>query len=345
MLKKVIHWFRQDLRLSDNPGLITASQTGNVLPLFIIDTTHSKEFVIGEASRCWLHHSLQKLNNTLDQKLIVCSGDPIDIVLKLVKQYQIDEVHWNRCYEPWQIKRDKELKAKLKSLGLLVKSHNGSLLWEPQDIKNQNGKNYKVFTPFYRKGCLNHAPPRVPLAKPPKLQYFSPKELRKSVDSLKLLAHHSWGEKLMSKWEVGEATAIERLKKFITQGLSDYAEGRNFPAQLNISRLSPYLHWGEISPNQIWYEIKKLHGTKNTDTFLSELGWREFSYHLLYYYPELPIKNLQEKFKFDPDGMKNAIDSYTQTTLANTPNIFKDYTTNILAQKWQFLTFGLFGPP
>ncbi len=139
-------------------------------------------------------------------------------------------------------------------------------------------------------------PPRNPIPKPNKIGYLSHKERLNTIDSLNLLPNETWVEAMMSHWKVGESMAMKRLKSFIKEDLSDYSEGRNFPAKQKISRLSPHLHWGEISPNQIWHAVKKLSQNKNTDCFLSELGWREFSYSLLYYYPTLERDNLQKKF-------------------------------------------------
>ncbi|MDF1797035.1 MAG: deoxyribodipyrimidine photo-lyase [Coxiellaceae bacterium] len=293
---KTIHWFRQDLRLNDNPGLSAAAQQGAVLPLYIFDDINAGKNAMGAASRCWLHHSLLQLQASLDGKLLIQSGDPLSVLRTLVKKYHIDAVFWNRCYEPWQIKRDKQIKIELEALGVSVKTYNGSLLWEPWEIEKKSGGNYKVFTPFYRKGCLQAMPPREPIAKPKKLNVIPHKDSDTPLDSLSLLPDHAWAESMMADWQVGEQSAQKQLKHFIKQGLSDYAEGRNFPAAAKISRLSPHLHWGEVSPNQVWYTIRALKSDRNTDCFLSEMGWREFSYSLLYYYPSLPHKNLQTKF-------------------------------------------------
>ncbi|MDF1759641.1 MAG: deoxyribodipyrimidine photo-lyase [Coxiellaceae bacterium] len=297
---KKIHWFRRDLRLSDNPSLLAAVSQGELLPIFIYDDVNCKDQPLGAASRCWLHHALSELNERLDDKLLVLVGDPRSIIIDLVKQYNIEEVHWNRCYEPWQMQRDTAIKTALLDRGVSAISHQASLLWEPWDIKNKSGSNYKVFTPFFRKGCLQQPPPREPKSAPKKITYLSHRIKAQSIESLGLLSAMPWENTVMSHWRVGERAAKNRLKKFISDGLSDYAEGRNFPAQNSISRLSPYLHWGGISPHQVWYEFKKLPQNKHSDTFLSEIAWREFSYSLLYYNNSLPTKNLQEKFNRFP---------------------------------------------
>ncbi len=289
-------WFRQDLRLSDNPALYHASQQGNILPVYILDDVHSQKHKMGAASRFWLHHSLISLNQSLNNTLSLYKGDPLYVLFKLIKQYHIKEIFWNRCYEPWRIKRDKDIKSKLENHGIKVYSYNASLLWEPWEIKKSDGNPYKVFTPFYRKGCLNAPPPRKPFPKPKKIQTFKDHHYTINLEDLSLLPKTRWDHKLESYWSIGEKHAHSCLSSFYQKGIKDYKEGRNFPAKANVSKLSPYLHFGEISPNQIWYKAQIFACNENIDHFFSELGWREFSYNLLYFNPDLPTKNLKTKF-------------------------------------------------
>ncbi|MFT5084504.1 MAG: deoxyribodipyrimidine photo-lyase [Lentisphaeria bacterium] len=294
-----IHWFRQDLRLSDNPALVAAAQRGKVLPIFILDDDNAGKHSMGAASRWWLHQSLHALNKSLRGQLRVYRGDPKEILGELSKHLPGCSVYWNRCYEPWRIARDKQIKTMLSNLGLEAHSFNGSLLWEPWSVHKKDGTPYKVFTPFYRRGCLNAMPPREPLAKP-KLVFAKGDFAEISIDDLELLPRIAWDAGLQSCWKTGESAAHSRLKTFVNDGLSDYKEGRNYPAKACVSRLSPHLHWGEISPNQIWYDVQRTGNGSNEDCLLSELGWREFSYSLLYHFPSLPRKNLQSKFDLFP---------------------------------------------
>jgi deoxyribodipyrimidine photo-lyase len=149
-----LYWFRQDLRLADNPALTAAAQAGTVIPVFILDDDHAGEHKMGGASRWWLHHSLIALNASLDGKLLVLKGDPATHLAALAAASGATSVHWNRCYEPWRIARDTLIKADLLAQGLNVESHNGSLLWEPWDVAKADGTPYRVFTPYYRRGCL-----------------------------------------------------------------------------------------------------------------------------------------------------------------------------------------------
>lgn len=288
-MTKTIHWFRQDLRLADNPGLYQAAQQGKVLPLYIWEEGNDK----GAASKWWLHHSLASLDKSLGGKLVLMKGDPLKILTELVAQYQIDHIHWNRCYEPWRIARDKKIKEKLG----ICKSFNGSLLWEPWEIKKNDGTPYKVFTPFYKKGCLEAAPPRTPLATP-KLDLIKAEGV--ALKDLGLLPKIGWDKALEPHWEFGEKGAQKRLSAFLEDGIQDYKEGRNYPAQDNVSRLSPYLHHGEISPHQVWHAVRHSGDDQNIEHFCSELGWREFSYALLYENPTLSSENLQKKFDAFP---------------------------------------------
>jgi len=300
MTRKIaIHWFRQDLRLSDNPALMNAAKHKSIMPIYILDDINAESFAMGGASRWWLHHSLIALNQSLNGGLLVYRGNPIDIFLDITNRMDIEAVYWNRCYEPWRIKRDGQIKEFLKEKGIKVESSNGSLLWEPWEIKKKDGTPYKVFTPFYRKGCLASEPPRKPLKAPKKTNCMKD---GKALDilSLKLLPQINWDKQLEPYWCIGEKGAHNRFQDFIDEGISDYKEGRNLPAKPFVSRLSPYLHFGEISPNQLWYTMRSIGDDQNIDTFCSELGWREFSHSLLYYNPELPTKNLQSKFNLFP---------------------------------------------
>ena len=170
---KSIHWFRQDLRLSDNPALFEAAKNNSILPIYILDNENSKDFTMGAASRFWLHHSLNSLNKSLDQNLSIYSGDPIEVILDIIDRLDINEIFWNRCYEPWRIKRDTHIKKELESHGIKVTTLNGSLLWEPWTIKKGDGTPYKVFTPYFRKGCLLSDEPRKPLPAPNNLNFLN----------------------------------------------------------------------------------------------------------------------------------------------------------------------------
>lgn len=302
MMTKVrtIHWFRHDLRLYDNPALYAAAENGAVLPIYIHDNLHFREFKMGAASRVWLHHSLCSLNTSLDGKLATFNLDPLTCLLKLIKAHRITDVVWNRCYAPWQIKRDTDIKIALEAEGVHVRSFQGNLLWEPWTIQKKDSTPYKVFTPFYKKGCLSAQPPRIPLPKPETLDLLDARSNRCTIDELDLHPNHAWGDDLTATWAISEHAAHEKLDRFLDQGLRGYKALRNHPAKQNVSRLSPYLHFGQISPNQAWHATKMLGDGEDVECFRSELAWREFSYALLYFNPNLPIQNLNKKFDHFP---------------------------------------------
>lgn len=292
----IIHWFRQDLRIQDNPALFEAARKGVVLPVYILDDHNTKDHRMGGASRWWLHYSLLALNKTLKGKLAVYSGDPKKILIDLVEEHNVKAVYWNRCYEPWRIKRDKSIKKSFEVHNIEVNSFNGSLLWEPWEVLKKDGTPYKVFTPYYRKGCLSAASPRLPLPKPAKVKWYEGIEDALPVDDLTLLPTIKWDKQLEPHWKIGEQAALKKLTVFSNKNLANYKQGRDFPALNTVSRLSPHLHFGEISPNQAWYAAKKNKDSDDLDHFLSEIGWREFSHSLLYHFPQLPKKSLQSKF-------------------------------------------------
>ena len=299
-----IHWFRQDLRTADNPALLSAASSGRVIPVYIFDDSIPDELQISGASKVWLHHSLDSLNHTLNGHLRCFRGNPVTILEKLCKKYNVKYVAWNRAYDPWRIEQDPKVKAILHSIGIKGQSFNGSLLWEPWETLKADGSPYRVFTPFYKNGCLSADAPRPPLSAP-QICYHDEKLEPSNLDNLGLLDNQSWEADLISKWRVGEDGASAKLENFLNEGIKNYKDGRNFPAQQSVSGLSPHLRWGEISVNTVWYATKKQLKERpqlgeNANHFLSELGWREFSYSLLYHFPSLPTKNLNPRFEKFP---------------------------------------------
>ncbi len=292
----IIHWFRQDLRLADNPALHGAAAAGRVLPVFVLDDVNASDLRPGGASRWWLHHSLAALDRSLQGRLVLLRGDALELIPALATQAGAAAVHWNRCYEPWRIARDTKLKETLAALGVGAVSSNGSLLWEPWEVRNAAGNPYQVFTPFFRKGCLNAGAPRLPLPAPPRLSLADPPAGALPLAALKLLPRVRWDRQLEPHWEIGEDAAARRMAAFLAGGLRGYREGRDFPARPFTSRLSPALHFGELSPNQLWYGARAAGEGPDLDHFLSELAWREFAYALLFHHPDLPVANLQPSY-------------------------------------------------
>uniref|UniRef100_UPI00404AB661 cryptochrome/photolyase family protein n=1 Tax=Cephaloticoccus sp. TaxID=1985742 RepID=UPI00404AB661 len=317
--RAVIVWFRRDLRLQDNPALMAALvHEGPVLPVYIHDEEAEVAWKDGGASRWWLHHALVALDQELKKKgsrLLLLRGETKQVMTDLVAQNGVGSLYWNRRYEPAIIKRDQLLKHELIQAGIETRSFNGSLLFEPHTISNKQGNPYQVFTPFWR-FCLT-----LPISDPLELvtkQITPPIKWPKSleIDGLGLLPSIPWDREFSGEWQPGEVGARKRLRKFLDGGVDSYAEQRNLPATDGTSRLSAWLHFGELSPRQIWSAVRE----RNQDTgifpanlgervFLSEVGWREFGHHLLFHFPHTPTEPLRTEFASfrwakDPDGKK-----------------------------------------
>ncbi|ASG20073.1 cryptochrome/photolyase family protein [Nitrospirillum viridazoti] len=300
----VIVWFRQDLRLADNPALGHAAQSGRpVVPVYILDDHTPGPWAPGGASRWWLHHSLAALSGALAGlgcPLILRRGRA-DVALRaLVRETGAEAVVWNRCYEPHAIARDSTLKADLKAEGIAVDSFNAALLAEPWTVKTGTGGPYKVFTPFW-KAVREGLDPGRPEPAPRHLATLpTPPDSDRLADWGLLPTRPDWAGGLRDSWTPGEAGARQRLEDFLARAVARYPEGRDYPAQPLTSRLSPHLHFGEISPRQIWAAAQaqaKTQGSDGVDSFLRELGWREFCHHLLYHFPFLSERPLNPKFE------------------------------------------------
>ena len=273
-----IVWFRQDLRVRDNPALAAAASRGSVVPVYILDDVTSGHWRMGAASRWWLHHSLAELSADLGN-VVLLRGDPRTIVPALVKSARASAVYWNRCYEPFAIARDTALKAELLSDGIEVESFNASLLHEPWEVATRGSTPFRVFTPFWRASSAQ--PVAAPLRVPPSLSIARPNIGADRLDDWGLLPRHpDWASQWHTWWQPGEAGALARFDAFAADCLAPYAQLRDRPDLAASSCLSPHLHFGEISPRQIWsrLSVEQHEPEKRTgiDKLLSELGWREF---------------------------------------------------------------------
>ncbi len=287
-----LFWFRKDLRLEDNPALLQAALSHKtVIPVYILD----KDMPLGDAQKWWLHHSLQSLaadlKATYGAPLLLYKGNPEKILTSLMKETKAEGLYWNTCYEPTLYTRDIKIKSQLKA-----ETFNGSLFFEPGIIKNGQGTFFKVFTPFY-KACLDKLSPMTPKGKPHSLGN-SPHLKSDSLEDWQLLPKNpDWAKGFASHWTPGELGAHKALQTFLKTGLQHYGVNRDFPAPKTTSQLSPHLHFGEISPQRTLYEVDHSSASPiDRHKLQSELFWREFSYHLLFHFPELPHKNFNPKF-------------------------------------------------
>jgi deoxyribodipyrimidine photo-lyase len=313
-------WFRLDLRLSDNPALTAAVDRGRkIIPLFILDDEDAENWAIGGASRWWLHQSLDSL--TKDMKaahgdLILRRGSAEQILDDIIAETGADAVYWNRRYEPWAIARDGKLKDSLKKRGIAVESFNGALLTEPWEMKTGQGGPYRVFTPYW-KAVRTTGEIAAPLPTPQSLSCVSTAPKSDLLSDWDLLpTRPNWASAFPDTWTPGADGAAQRLSDFLDEHVFAYKDQRNDPGKPGTSRLSPHLHFGEISPRQIWHAAiaKSLAETGEpmsggVMTFLSEVVWREFSYNLLYHFPKLPTDPLRGEFAAfpwleDDEGLK-----------------------------------------
>ena len=294
----VIHIFTRDLRLQDNPSLFHAASCGRVWPIYVDDHDYDP-YPAGGASRWWLHQSLDSLKKQLKGGLSIFKGELVEVVSALLERFSIHGVFWNRCFDEYHRQQEDQLLQLLQKRGIAARSFNAALLWNPWLITKDDGSYYKVFTPFYRRGCLmGPYQPRPVQPQPSQIDMADTATLDPglSLEASGILPNHPWHKKLEAYWDVSEDAAHKCLQTFIESGIGDYKKGRDFPSKKHVSRLSPYLRHGQISPSQIWDAVDDLPQDDNVAHFKSELGWREFSYYLLYHYPHLPKQNLQPKF-------------------------------------------------
>ncbi len=302
--RTAIVWFRQDLRLADNPALRAALDAGApIIPLYVDSREEEGEWAPGGAARWWLHQSLGTLSTELARRgsrLVIRSGPALPVLRELCRECGADSVYWNRRYEPLVRARDALVKEALRAQGLVAESRNGALLVEPWQIATQSGGPYRVYTPFRRNVLAALAPP-VPLAAPAALPAPPVWPHSLTLAQLGLMPATDWCAPLAAVWQPGEVAATPRLAQFVAGGVARYSDHRDFPHGAGTSKLSPHLHHGELSPRQVWHAVLRASAQAGMPAaeapggkFLAEILWREFSYHLLHHFPHTPTEPLQE---------------------------------------------------
>jgi deoxyribodipyrimidine photo-lyase len=300
-------WFRQDLRLQDNPALQAAiARGGAVIPVYLWSPEEEGSWAPGSASRWWLHQSLNALDQSLrarGSRLIFRRGPCFSELRRLLEQTHADAVFWNQRYEPLAVQRDRGIEKRLAEEGFIAQGFNGALLFEPWEVCTRSGTPFKVFTPFWR-ACLARRSPPTPLASPDAVA--SPSRWPESIDleGLGISPSARWTEKLARAWNPGEEGAASKLGS-LAGLLAAYPLGRDQPGIEGSSRLSPHLHFGEISPRRIWHSLEdplrsRATGARGRDVFLREMGWREFAHHVLYHFPHTPEKPMRSEFAAFP---------------------------------------------
>jgi deoxyribodipyrimidine photo-lyase len=298
-----IVWFRRDLRLTDNPALAEALAAADaVVPVYIHAPEEEGAWAPGAASRWWLHRSLESLRRDLaarGNRLIVRRGPTLEVLSALARECGARSIHWNRLYEPAIVARDKHIKQALGETGLHTSSCNGHLLFEPWTVQTASGAPYRVFTPFW-KNCLRSIDQvGPPLPAPKRIPGLRADLVGTGIDSLGLNPRVAWDSGLAESWRPGEDGAAAALRRFCDEAIDAYAESRDRPDRAGTSRLSPFLHFGELSARQALAALRApgMGASVGCESFLRELGWREFAHHLLYHFPHTPQAPLDPRFE------------------------------------------------
>lgn len=324
-MRRTIVWFRRDLRLEDNAALLAASAgDGLVVPLYLTDWEREYEWQPGQAGRWWLWRSLGALAADLGAKgapLRFVSGDPATVLPEICRALEIDRVVWNRVYEPWVADVDQRVEAALQKACVETWTYPGALLFEPGHVLSGSGRPFVQFTAFWKHCARLPEPPR-PARSPERLNGIPsavsahPGEWPEAALEIEAarLGGLRWAPAVKepaSAWTPGESGAQRRLEGFVEETVADYDTARDFPAVEGVSRLSPHLHFGELSPHQVWHAAGEP-SARATDAgaFLRQLGWREFGHHLLWHFPTLPAEPFRPAFarlpwQFDPAGLQS----------------------------------------
>ena len=295
MSDPVILWFRQDLRLADQAALAAAVRDGPVIPVYVLDDHAPRQWKMGGASRWWLHHSLRSLDNDLREKgsrLILRQGRSIDQIIQIAEEMGARRVHALHHYEPWW--RNAE-KAIAKKLDLCL--HDGALLLPPGAVRTGTGTSYRIYTPFAR-AVMEHMPPAAPVPAPSRIDGPRHWPQGDSLEQWALLpTKPDWAAAFSQDWTPGEAGARANVAAFLDE-VAQYDHARNLPSREGSSRLSPHLHFGEVSPAHVWHQVAEAPG--DATTFLKELIWRDYAHNQIWAMPTYGSENARPAFNHLP---------------------------------------------
>lgn len=307
--RPAVVWFRDDLRVADNPALHAAAESGRpVLCVFVWDEESPGLRAPGGASRWWLHHSLAALSGALERlggRLTLLRGASERTIGGFLRDVDAGAVFWNRRYGAAERRIDEAVKTAARGDGREAASFGANLLFEPWTIRTGQDTPFSVYTPFWR-ACLAAPAPRKPGPAPRRLRAGAvPRSVGAvTLDELGLLpTHPDWAAGIRDAWEPGEEAAHAQLERFLSGDLAAYRRDRDVPGVDGTSRLSPRLRWGELSPHQVWHaagEHRDRSTAEGASTFLSELGWREFAYHTLFAHPDMATVNIHREYDSFP---------------------------------------------
>jgi len=284
-MKTAIFWCRNDLRLQDNPALHWAANNYEKIIILYIDSFSGEP----TASEWWKHEALQDFNFQLNKKLTYRVGKPKKILQTIIKENNVNSVYWNRRYEPEHIKIDSEIKSWLETININARSFPGNLLIEPWNILKENNSPYKVFTPFF-KAALKKGFLRTIYGKVPTKNIISlPSELDETYEKRR----RPWMKKFEKYWEPTSFGVAEKLDIFLNEKISFYEEERDFPSLNACSQMSPFLHFGQISPREL---ISLSNPLVNSEIWMRQVVWREFSHYILFHFPDSEKNNFNPNF-------------------------------------------------
>jgi deoxyribodipyrimidine photo-lyase len=297
----VLIWFRLDLRLRDNPALAAATATGAaVIPVFVLSPEEAGACASGAASRWWLHQSLLRLDESLcarGSRLIVRRGPAAEMLTALAAEAGACRIFCNRVYAPAALEHEAKLKKQLRARGIELVCSSGDVLFEPGSLRTATGSSFRVFTPFWRALWKQRDAIRT-LGKAP-IRIQAPRSWPRSLSirDLALEPKIDWADGLRGAWTPGEDAALTQLRSFVRRSLADYGSERDRPDHDGTSRLSPHLHFGEVSPQQVWAAGI---AAPEAESFLRQIAWREFALHLLCAYPNTLRQPFRQQFRHFP---------------------------------------------
>ncbi|MEM7540544.1 MAG: deoxyribodipyrimidine photo-lyase [Pseudomonadota bacterium] len=304
--RPIILWFSGTLRLSDNPALSAAAATAKpILPVFVFDDESPGPWRLGGAQRWWLHHSLCALDQSLSDlgvSLLFKRGDTLSELSRLASDIEADGLFFQRRYEPWARGLEDRIHAAL-SAKLTVKRFGGHLLQDPERARTGGGKPYRVFTPYWK--SVRDQEVGAPSPVPSNVRWYAHNERSEAIGDWRLLpTAPDWALEFSDRWQPGERGAQRALETFATEFVDRYASDRDHPGQPGTSTLSPHLAFGEISPRQVLAHIHaaadRSSSMRGPDSFVRQIYWREFSYHLLFHWPQIPLEPFRDEYKDFP---------------------------------------------